>query len=54
MYVIAVAPAELESVLNSHPDVGDCAVIGVYSKEQATELPKYAHQSSRHGEIINR
>ncbi|GJE91085.1 AMP binding protein [Phanerochaete sordida] len=35
-----VAPAELEDVINAHPDVADCAVIGVYAKEQATELPK--------------
>ncbi|EKM61768.1 uncharacterized protein PHACADRAFT_204921 [Phanerochaete carnosa HHB-10118-sp] len=35
-----VAPAELEGILNSHPDVSDCAVIGVHSKEEATELPK--------------
>ncbi|GJE97813.1 acyl--CoA ligase [Phanerochaete sordida] len=35
-----VAPAELENILSSHPDVADCAVIGVYSKEEATELPK--------------
>ena len=37
----AVAPAELEDILGSHPDVGDCAVIGVYKKEEATELPKH-------------
>lgn len=35
-----VAPAELEDILNSHPDVSDCAVIGVYATEEATELPK--------------
>lgn len=35
-----VAPAELEDVINAHPGVADCAVIGVYAKEQATELPK--------------
>lgn len=35
-----VAPAELEAVLLSHPDIDDVAVIGVHSREQATELPR--------------
>ncbi|KAH7910994.1 AMP binding protein [Hygrophoropsis aurantiaca] len=35
-----VPPAELESVLLQHPDVTDAAVIGVDSKEEATELPR--------------
>ncbi|PVU96525.1 hypothetical protein BB561_001114 [Smittium simulii] len=35
-----VAPAELESLLFLHSDVSDSAVIGVYDKKQATELPK--------------
>lgn len=35
-----VPPAELEGVLTSHPDIDDVAVIGVYSKEQATEVPR--------------
>ncbi|KAH7077070.1 4-coumarate-CoA ligase-like protein [Paraphoma chrysanthemicola] len=35
-----VAPAELEGLLVSHPSVTDCAVIGVYDKEQATEIPR--------------
>ncbi|KAI7876378.1 acetyl-CoA synthetase-like protein [Lichtheimia hyalospora FSU 10163] len=34
-----VAPAELESLLSNMPEVVDCAVIGVYSHSQATELP---------------
>ncbi|CDH59767.1 amp-dependent synthetase ligase [Lichtheimia corymbifera JMRC:FSU:9682] len=34
-----VAPAELESLLSNIPEVIDCAVIGVYSNSQATELP---------------
>jgi len=35
-----VAPAELEGLLASHPDIDDVGVIGVYSIEQATELPR--------------
>jgi 4-coumarate--CoA ligase len=35
-----VPPAELEGLLVAHPDIEDCAVIGVYDKEQATELPR--------------
>jgi acyl-coenzyme A synthetase/AMP-(fatty) acid ligase len=35
-----VPPAELEGILVSHPSVTDCAVIGVYDKEQATEIPR--------------
>ncbi|KAI8362831.1 hypothetical protein BD560DRAFT_484036 [Blakeslea trispora] len=35
-----VPPAELEAVLLSSPLVDDCAVIGVYDTEQATELPR--------------
>lgn len=35
-----VPPAELEGLLVSHPGVNDCAVIGVYDKDQATELPR--------------
>lgn len=30
---------ELESLLSNLPEVMDCAVIGVYSNSQATELP---------------
>ncbi|KAJ1649264.1 hypothetical protein IWQ61_009594 [Dispira simplex] len=35
-----VAPAELEAIVVSHPQVADVVVIGVYRLEQATEVPK--------------
>jgi len=35
-----VAPAELEGLLISHPLVNDVAVIGIYNKDQATEVPR--------------
>jgi len=35
-----VPPAELEGILLSHSNVMDAAVIGVYDKDQATELPR--------------
>ncbi|KAF2176717.1 4-coumarate-CoA ligase-like protein [Zopfia rhizophila CBS 207.26] len=35
-----VPPAELEGILAAHPHVNDVAVIGVYNKEQATEVPR--------------
>ncbi|BGP57163.1 hypothetical protein JCM8202_005399 [Rhodotorula sphaerocarpa] len=35
-----VAPAEVEGILLTSPYVADCAVIGVWSEEQATELPR--------------
>jgi 4-coumarate--CoA ligase len=35
-----VPPAELEGLLVSHPNVLDCAVIGLYDKDQATEIPR--------------
>ncbi|PVU99903.1 hypothetical protein BB559_000303 [Furculomyces boomerangus] len=35
-----VAPAEIESLLIGNEYVFECAVIGVYNEEQATEVPK--------------
>ncbi|KAF7190062.1 putative acyl-coenzyme A synthetase [Pseudocercospora fuligena] len=35
-----VAPAELEAVLNSHQNIADAAVIGVWSELQQTEVPR--------------
>lgn len=35
-----VAPAELESILLSNPDVADAAVTGIYIPDEGTELPR--------------
>lgn len=35
-----VAPAELEGYLLEHPQIADCAVVGVRSDEAGTELPR--------------
>jgi acyl-coenzyme A synthetase/AMP-(fatty) acid ligase len=35
-----VPPADLEKLLLTNPKVGDVAVIGVHSRELATELPR--------------
>src|SRR5690606_38345387 len=34
-----VAPAELEALLLTHEGIADTAVVGVYDKSQATEVP---------------
>ncbi|CAK9783862.1 putative AMP binding protein [Cutaneotrichosporon oleaginosum] len=34
-----VPPAELEALLMTHPKIKDTAVVGIYDKSQATELP---------------
>ncbi len=35
-----VPPAELEGLLTSHPMINDVAVVGLYDKTQATEVPR--------------
>lgn len=35
-----VSPAELEDLLLGHPKVADCAVVGQYVQQEATELPR--------------
>ncbi|KAK0362750.1 hypothetical protein LTR02_009437 [Friedmanniomyces endolithicus] len=35
-----VVPGQLEGLLRGHPAVGDVAVVGIYSRERATELPR--------------
>ncbi|KAF8178582.1 AMP binding protein [Mycena galopus ATCC 62051] len=47
-----VPPAELESVLLTHPDIADVAVIGLESVKEATELPR-AYVVHAHPEKVN-
>ncbi|KAJ2654919.1 hypothetical protein IWW48_005819 [Coemansia sp. RSA 1200] len=35
-----VAPAELEGIIQQHPSVRDCAVVGVYDARRQTEVPR--------------
>jgi acyl-CoA synthetase (AMP-forming)/AMP-acid ligase II len=35
-----VPPADLEATILNHPLVADVAVIGIYSKDEATEYPR--------------
>lgn len=35
-----VAPAELENILQSHPEVADAAVTGIHLADEGTELPR--------------
>ncbi|ORZ01099.1 hypothetical protein BCR43DRAFT_512011 [Syncephalastrum racemosum] len=37
-YLTHIYPRDIETVLNQHPSVGDCTVMGVYDPEKATEL----------------
>lgn len=39
-HLTIVPPAELESLLLTHPQIADVGVIGIYSEAQATELPR--------------
>lgn len=34
-----IAPAELESILHGHPDVGDVAIVGSFNDKIASEVP---------------
>lgn len=44
-----VAPAELEAIALSHPAVGDCAVFGISSGQDGSELPRaYVVPSAGH------
>jgi 4-coumarate--CoA ligase len=47
-----VAPAELEGVLLSHPEVSDAAVIGINAGEHGSEMPR-AYIVSKHGSKLD-
>jgi acyl-CoA synthetase (AMP-forming)/AMP-acid ligase II len=47
-----VAPAELEGILLTHPEVGDAGVIGVYSQEHETEIPR-AYISPKKASLVD-
>ena len=49
--VFQVPPAELEALLLTHPDIQDCAVVGV-PDEEAGELPR-AYVVCRSGQHID-
>lgn len=39
-YGIHISLAEIEEVIIGHPQVTDCAIIGVFSKQEGAELPQ--------------
>ncbi|KAH8202033.1 hypothetical protein TruAng_003788 [Truncatella angustata] len=43
-----VAPAEIEAIILQHPDILDCAVVGILSADHVTELPR-AYVVGRNG-----
>lgn len=47
-----VPPAELEGKLAAHEKIADVAVIGIYSKEQATEMPR-AYVVAKNGQATD-
>jgi len=44
-----VAPAELEGKLMDHPNVNDCAVIGIQDEKNHTEVPRAYIVAGEHG-----
>jgi len=48
-----VPPAELESVLLTHPNIADVVVIGIQSEKEATELPRAYIVHARPEELKN-
>ncbi|CAO3701531.1 unnamed protein product [Rhizopus microsporus] len=39
-FVVNIFPIEIEQILINHPQVTDCAVIGIHSKEEGLEVPR--------------